>query len=607
MTRLLLFFILLTILPIGWSQTNYDSLLIVAQTSNSRADFSNIEKALQGARLDEMSSANEKKLVIVAASRTRELNFELLHGEFRFLESIINTHEGNFGTAMKMAKESLEIFSKYPVRESARCYNTMGSMLASQGDIETGLKYLDKAEEINSHFENDSAGYYMTCDNYLVKGYIYMLAEDYEKANENLDKSLEYANLTGYTNNIISVYLNKADLYRIQGEFSKALEYTDRSIKLSQKDNSSNMMCIGNYRKGQIFKDMGLQDSALFYYKIAEEIGLEQQMNRRLLRLYEAVTEIYTEKKNYKAATEYQARYIALSAIVETQARESRLEMMRIRFEVDEKIGEIATLALEKNHEKERNDLLTVAIIITATALVLLVVSILLFVNRSRLNRKIQIERQEKDLSKHQLTALRSQMNPHFIFNALNSIQDLILKENVEQSYTCITKFADLVRMTMNHANQEFIPIEDEFSSLTLYLELEALRFKNDIEIEFETNHIDHISIPPLLIQPVIENAIKHGLFHKKGLKRLQIHFSLKEVLVCRISDNGVGRKRSKEIQERRAKSHRSFAVESIHDRLKLLKRLYGNDLGVTYIDLENEDDSSGTVVILSVPFKHNF
>ena len=138
-----------------------------------------------------------------------------------------------------------------------------------------------------------------------------------------------------------------------------------------------------------------------------------------------------------------------------------------------------------------------------------------------------------------------------------------------------------------------------------MYLELEKLRFDSGLSIEFDTNDISDIMIPPLLIQPFIENSIKHGLFHKDGGKRLRVSFKLKNDLICTISDNGIGRKASQEIQERRIKNHKSFAVNSIQGRFKLLRQIYGDNLGITYIGLVTNQEASGTTVVICLPYKN--
>lgn len=126
----------------------------------------------------------------------------------------------------------------------------------------------------------------------------------------------------------------------------------------------------------------------------------------------------------------------------------------------------------------------------------------------------------EKELIAINLTALRSQMNPHFIFNALNSIQDLVLKEDTEASYDSIVLFAELIRNTLNYSNQDFISIEKELDFLKVYLQLEKLRFGSDFNYTISFNSTENIDVPSLLIQPFIENALVHGLMHKDGKKK---------------------------------------------------------------------------------------
>lgn len=586
-------------------KNNYDSLLTIAQNSSNRADFISIENIVRTEE-NEYSTAIAKELIIYCASRTKELNYEFLHAQFTFQESIIHTTQGDIGAGMKMAQESLLIFSKYHTLEAARCYNTMGSMTAGLGDYKTALEYVEKADLICDHFKDEDRYPFMRCDNLLVKAYIYILSKDYDNAIFYMEQCLELGEEIGYDLTVNSCYLNFADVYRLQKKFPEALEMAEQSIALSTNAEAKNLLCVGNYRKGQIYFDMGETDSSLYYYQISEKIGVQQNINLRLLGIYKASTQIYTVKNDFKKASEYQAKYIDLSAEVAAKERDSRLEMMQIKFSVDEKTSQINSLALENKYEAEQNKLLTIAIVITVTASVLLIFIIILIFNRYRLNRRIQNERLQKQISMHQLTSLKSQMNPHFTFNALNSIQDLILKEDKEESYSYIAKFADLIRNTLNHSSKEFIEIEDEFASLQLYLELEKLRFDNDLTIEFETNGIKTIKIPPLLIQPFIENSIKHGLFHKEGGKNLRVSFKIKNDLICTISDNGIGRKASQEIQKRRIQNHKSFAVNSIEERFKLLRQIYGSNLGVTYIDLETEQEASGTTVVICLPFKRN-
>lgn len=205
-----------------------------------------------------------------------------------------------------------------------------------------------------------------------------------------------------------------------------------------------------------------------------------------------------------------------------------------------------------------------------------------------------------------QLTALKSQMNPHFLFNTLNSLQDLILKHDIKNSNFYLNKFSLLMREILDVSGKDEINLSREIKLLDTYLELEKLRFGDDflfsIQIADEID-IDHLLLPPMIIQPFIENALKHGLLHKKGDKKLEISFCLKEeVLICEIIDNGVGRKRSEEIKSRNLRTHNSFATQATDKRMDLLNSYNDKKYSFEIIDLYEDDNSIGTKVIISIP-----
>ena len=189
----------------------------------------------------------------------------------------------------------------------------------------------------------------------------------------------------------------------------------------------------------------------------------------------------------------------------------------------------------------------------------------------------------------------------------MNSIQDLILKGDVEHSYSYITTFSDLVRRTLIYSDKDFIDFEQELKLLQLYLSLEKLRFKKDLDYVIESNGISDIQIPPMLIQPFIENALVHGLLHKTGEKRLHISFTLTDHLVCVIEDNGIGQNQSRIIKERQRVDHESFSVQAIRKRFEILSDHFKGTLGYKYEDIEKNGSASGTRVILQIPVKHKY
>jgi Histidine kinase/Y_Y_Y domain len=239
--------------------------------------------------------------------------------------------------------------------------------------------------------------------------------------------------------------------------------------------------------------------------------------------------------------------------------------------------------------------------------------SVLLFLLAVYFVYKWQIQIQQRkskqinELNASKLTAIQSQMNPHFIFNSLNSIQDLILKGDVENSYSYITTFSNLVRRTLNYSDKDFIDFEQEIKLLELYLSLEKLRFKKGLDYEMRTGNISDIMIPPLLIQPFIENALVHGLLHREGDKKLIISFELGESLVCIVEDNGVGREKSKAIKKRQRSEHESFSGKAIHTRFDILSTALKGNFGYTYEDMYQENEPAGTRVRLIIPVKRKF
>lgn len=222
----------------------------------------------------------------------------------------------------------------------------------------------------------------------------------------------------------------------------------------------------------------------------------------------------------------------------------------------------------------------------------------LLFTMRIRqLRRRSKLE---MSMVNSQLTALKSQMNPHFMFNALNSIQDLVLQQDTINAQVYLAKFSELTRQVLDASGMEFISLQKEIDMLSLYLDLEKLRFGDDFHYSIEiSEHLDadEIVIPSMIIQPFVENALKHGLLHKQGHKILQVSFLYDaDALICCVADNGIGRKVSAEINSRK-KKHKSFATNATAERLRLLNEYY-----ILNIDLQIHDLEQGTSVMITIP-----
>lgn len=232
--------------------------------------------------------------------------------------------------------------------------------------------------------------------------------------------------------------------------------------------------------------------------------------------------------------------------------------------------------------------------------------------SRAYNRRKSRNRQLKQDLAASQLTAMKAQMNPHFLYNVLNSIQGLIYADKKEEAADYLSKFSDLMRLTLNFSDRQWHEISEEISALELYLQLEAGRFGEDfsydVRIDAATKR-ENPEVPSMLIQPYVENAIKHGLLHKLGPKRLSIDFSLhpeiKRIIIT-IEDNGIGRKQSALMAEKR-RNHRSFATQSLQSRLQILNDLLPDPVEVSITDKKNEQQqATGTLVMIQLPYKQH-
>lgn len=592
----------------GWciESINLDSLKDVILKSTNRQDFFYADSIIE-ANKSTYNSSEQMRLIYVASNRAQELNFELYAGKFILRESIIETIQGNFGKAFKLAQDALRKLSKYNVIEIVSCYNTIAGMVAYFGDTEGAIEYMKKADEICELFQHDPMYKENYCNNQLMWGNIYLSSGNLLLGEQHILNSLEIARDEQLTIAEIYSRLNLSKLAILQEDYQRSFDNLDIALEQSKAHKIYNLEAITDMKIAQTYEAMGKYNAAILQYHQAEKLAIEQELGDRLLTIYKALSRLYKRNGVLSLAYEYQQRYIDAYVIQKSNEKKEQLELLQVRFKMSERDAMIVNLALDKANEEAEKDILQLIIFITVATVIILTLIILLIYNRNRLKRKIESEQLERAVATFQLTALKSQMNPHFIFNALNSIQDLILKGNAEESYRYINMFADLVRKTLNHSNQEFIDIEDEFASISVYLDLEQLRFKDEIKISLITNNIRDIEIPPLLIQPFIENSIKHGLLHKTGSKELSIKFELKADLVCTITDNGVGRKQSEIIKSRRGIKHPSFATESITGRFDILKSIYGNHVGVTYKDLYEGEIALGTTVLLNLPFRPKY
>jgi sensor histidine kinase YesM len=261
--------------------------------------------------------------------------------------------------------------------------------------------------------------------------------------------------------------------------------------------------------------------------------------------------------------------------------------------------------------------------IFTIGGFALLVFASLFFLHRSRLRsvqlqsqlikEKAELEQKESEFQRKvadiSLTALRSQMNPHFIFNCLNSIKLYTIQNETTAASEYLTKFSKLIRLVLENSRNERITLTSELKALELYIEMEAMRFKEKLRYTItvaDDVETDYIEIPPLLLQPYVENAIWHGLMHKEEGGHIEIAAAINEkasLLEITITDDGIGRAKAAEIKSKTATKHRSYGMKATSDRIALINHVYKAGANVAVHDLvDAEGHPAGTEVTIQIP-----
>ena len=320
---------------------------------------------------------------------------------------------------------------------------------------------------------------------------------------------------------------------------------------------------------------------------------------------YRAIAEVYDATNRIKKAFEYQSIYlnfisnktinkdaVQIAQLTESNLREERerlIEIQKASIEKERKQKEILEIQRTKNF------------LITLVIAVILILGIIILFMRVKQVRTRQ-EQREAEMSQ---TLLRTQMNPHFVFNAMSVIQSYIFTHNPEKSSKFLVNFSKLMRLILENSPKEFIPLELETEILEKYLKTQKMRFEDrfDFEIQFDENLLFRKAlVPPMITQPFVENAIEHGQLHT--IEGGKINVTAKEVnsmLQITVQDNGIGRKNA--ISNHKIKTHKSMAIDITRERIDILNRKYkcAGNLKIEDFDLNT---GRGTIVTIQLPLK---
>ena len=355
-----------------------------------------------------------------------------------------------------------------------------------------------------------------------------------------------------------------AETYFYAGKKAEALSFAKRAVEEAQAENNTRKLGNAQYQLGKVLYLTNSFDEAIPY--------LEQSIitKGQSIGTADHIATLHYLHPCYERTGNFTKAYHTLNT-------QMQLEKELVNAE---RVKEVAQLNKRYETEKREAEL-----------------------------RELKIKQQQAELERadSELKAIKAQMNPHFIFNALNSIQEMFFIGDKRLANEHLGKFSQLTRQILKASGRQFVTLAEEIDMLQKYLELEGLRFESDFTFAVTVNDevdADYIQLPPMLIQPYVENAIRHGLLHKQGEKNVQVNFVFDEpnrLLQCTITDNGIGRAASAEINKGRKQLHESFSTSANARRLDLLNQHRDEKIGVQYDDLDN-----GTKVTILIPVSYD-
>lgn len=439
------------------------------------------------------------------------------------------------------------------------CYSRLAACYISMGNTQRGLDYY---ELFMKGLESGSGQGKIQRGNELVT--------------QALRKQKKYEEEVSIRNRALEITNDKIEYLRLAQTYYKAgnIEKAENSLDKYFDDISYSLI---DFEEIAVIKKMASElkkrdkDEKAFRYLMTYE-NLSDTIRNRLLSLEQRARELGSS--GYQNVLE--------------------LEVLR----KDKEISENAIDHL-MSQSKLKEDLVGFqkAIIILLSAVIILGIIALLYI--------IRVSKQRRKANQQlALRSLRSQMNPHFIFNALNSVNSFISVSDERAANRFLTEFSTLMRTVMENSEHDFIPLYKELEIIRIYVELEHFRFKDKFSYRIEVDprlDEEEFKIPAMLIQPYIENAIWHGLRYKEEKGELLISFEDKgDKLIVKIQDDGIGRRKSREIKTRNQKKNKSTALKNIGQRVRLFNSLHKIKVDVSVKDLN--DNGSGTVAILKIP-----
>ena len=523
-------------------------------------------------------------------------------GKTYSLLALEEEERGNYEASLQYALKSLTL-------DHDGAFTALGQLYADVGDYESALDYYAGIRDRN-----------LKVYNYLKVGETYFLKKGY-------DSALHYYQLyiqdrSGFPKKFLSKpYALLGGLNLELKNYDTALFYLKSALNDFKAVNNRNWIMRVLLELGRTYQRTGNTTLAIETTRElllnSEETGARQYTRDAHFLLFE----LFDLQKKKDSAFEHLKQYTALHNSMDIDISARKLAFYKMAHEKEQAQLKIDLLNNQKQLQQEelkqtamQRKFLFIGILALMLIGVVLVRNILLKKRnegslRELAEHELRIQKLEskKQLGELEMQVLRTQMNPHFIFNSLNSINRFILRNNKEQASEYLTKFSMLVRMILQNSRNPLISLEKELESLELYLSLEALRFDNHFSYTIKVHddlYVSELNVPPMIIQPYAENAVWHGLMNKEEKGHLHIEALIENGFLCIIiRDDGIGREKAASLAGKSSRGHKSMGLGITLQRIAMMHEPGSQETAVTINDLvEGDGKPSGTEVIIKFP-----
>lgn len=515
---------------------------------------------------------------------------------------IVFSEQSSYAKALQYELKALKIYEETQnLEKCARLYNNIGIVYKALDQDFKALNYFVRCLKIQQKIGDETVG--ITTTNI---GNIYLHQKNYPKALEYYNRAQQLFQKYPNPRGLGELYNNLGLYYKQKNNLSEALKTFDKAIAAftSIEDKfgiSDTYFYIGDiyFEQNKLVESLAATNKSLVLAKELEIIEQIQNAEKRLSEIYQKQNNTAESYKHFRLYS------IAKDSVANAENIRSSVRA-EMNFEFDKKE------ALQKKEQEKRELVYSEASkrhqqqIFFVILFILLVFGIIFLIyNRLQLKKTLTLQ---KELAEYEQKALHLQMNPHFVFNCLGSISSFIVQNGTDSAIKYLLKFSKLMRLTLEYSKETLIPIDREIESLQNYLELEQLRFNNRFNFTiFKSQNIeDDMALPPLLLQPFVENAIMHGVIPKKEIGTITIRFEISnQCLLCTIEDNGIGFEKSKAQKEHSVPAHKSMALDITKKRLQMIESTTSQKAEVKIEENKENGEVLGTKVTLILPLQY--